>query len=57
LFGKYGDIVDILMKDDFAFVEYKNPESAATAIKEMNGHQVGTTRLVVEVARPKSPDE
>lgn len=57
LFGKYGDIVDILMKDDFAFVEFKQPESAATAIKEMNGFQVGNTRLVVEVARPKSPEE
>jgi len=45
------------MKDDFAFVEFKQPESAATAIKEMNGFQVGNTRLVVEVARPKSPEE
>jgi RNA recognition motif-containing protein len=57
MFGKYGDITDILMKDDFAFVEFKQADSAATAIKEMNGFQVGATRLVVEVARPKSPEE
>ena len=57
LFGKYGDITDILMKDDFAFVEFKQPESASSAIKEMNGYQMGNSRLVVEVARPKSPEE
>lgn len=59
LFGKYGEILDILIKDDFAFIEFKNTESAQIAIKEMNGYQIpdSQTRLVVEEARPKSPEE
>lgn len=58
-FGKYGEIVDILMKEDFAFVEFVKTESAQLAIKEMNGFQIpgSQTRLVVEEARPKSPEE
>jgi len=59
IFGKYGEIVDILMKEDFAFVEFVKTESAQLAIKEMNGFQIPGTqaRLVVEEARPKSPEE
>lgn len=59
LFGKYGEIVDILMKEEFAFIEYVKSESAQIAIKEMNGFQIegSTARLVVEEARPKSPEE
>ena len=59
IFGKYGEIVDILMKEDFAFVEFVKTESAQLAIKEMNGYQIPGTqaRLVVEEARPKSPEE
>lgn len=59
LFSKYGEIVDLLMKEDFAFIEYQKSESAQLAIKEMNGYLVPGTqvRLVVEGARPKSPEE
>lgn len=59
LFGKYGEIVDILMKEDFAFIEFVKIDSAQTAIKEMNGFQIegSNARLVVEEARPKSPEE
>lgn len=27
-FGKFGEIMDVLKKDDFAFLEYKSAESA-----------------------------
>lgn len=53
MFVKYGDIVDILMKEDFAFVEYIKPEAAQQAIKELNGRHIGSARIVVEEARPR----
>lgn len=53
MFAKYGEIVDILMKEDFAFVEYIKPEAAQQAIKELNGKCVGSARIVVEEARPR----
>ncbi|KRX01624.1 hypothetical protein PPERSA_00331 [Pseudocohnilembus persalinus] len=52
-FGKYGEIADILKKDDYAFIEYKVPESAKAAIQGLNGFLVNGNRLVVEGARPK----
>ena len=33
----------------FGFVSYDNPESAAQAIKYMNGYQLGRKRLKVQV--------
>jgi len=56
LFARYGEIVDILMKDDFAFIEYIKPQSAHQAIKEMNGKTMGSVRIVVEEARPRQEE-
>ena len=56
MFARYGDIVDILMKDDFAFIEYIKPESALQSIKEMNGKTIGNVRIVVEEARPRQDE-
>ena len=53
MFAKYGEIVDILMKDDFAFIEYIKPESALLSIKELNGKYINNVRIVVEEARPR----
>lgn len=55
-FGKYGDIIEIMMKDDFAFVEYSHIHSAAQALNELNGHKVGNNKIQVEEARPKEGD-
>ncbi len=35
-FSKYGEIVDILRKDDYAFIEFKDPEYAKEAVKQAN---------------------
>lgn len=56
MFARYGEIVDLLMKDDFAFIEYIKPQSAHQAIKEMNGKTIGTVRIVVEEARPRQDE-
>jgi len=53
LFAKYGDIIEIMMKDDFAFVEYAHMHSAAKALNELNGTKLGGQRIQVEEARPK----
>ncbi|XP_020713094.1 CUGBP Elav-like family member 2 [Ceratitis capitata] len=37
----------------FGFVSFDNPESAQVAIKAMNGFQVGTKRLKVQLKKPK----
>lgn len=56
LFGKYGDIIEIMMKDDFAFVEYSHIHSAAKALNELNGAKLGPQKIQVEEARPKEGD-
>ncbi|XP_064629018.1 CUGBP Elav-like family member 2 isoform X4 [Lineus longissimus] len=38
----------------FGFVSYDNPLSAQTAIQSMNGFQIGTKRLKVQLKRPKN---
>ncbi|XP_075153084.1 bruno 1 isoform X2 [Haematobia irritans] len=37
----------------FGFVSFDNPESAQVAIRAMNGFQVGTKRLKVQLKKPK----
>ncbi|XP_027808332.1 CUGBP Elav-like family member 5 isoform X21 [Callospermophilus lateralis] len=39
----------------FGFVSFDNPASAQTAIQAMNGFQIGTKRLKVQLKRPKDP--
>ena len=56
MFAKYGEIVDILMKEEFAFIEYIKPESANNAIKELNGKYINNVRIVVEEARPRTEE-
>lgn len=36
-FSAYGDILDILMKDDFAFLEFSTVQAATKALLDMNG--------------------
>jgi len=36
-FSQYGDILDILMKDDFAFLEFSSIQAATRALLDMNG--------------------
>jgi len=38
----------------FGFVSFDNPMSAQTAIQTMNGFQMGTKRLKVQLKKPKS---
>lgn len=37
LFGKYGQVREVLMKNGYAFVEFENPVAAEDAMRELNG--------------------
>lgn len=41
----------------FGFVSYDNPLSAATAIQSMNGFQIASKRLKVQLKRPKNDNK
>ena len=56
MFKKYGDIVEIMMKDDFAFIEYAHIHSASKALAELNGGRLAGQKIQVEEARPKDGD-
>lgn len=45
------------MKDDYAFIEYENTNSAIEAINEMHGQPFRGNRLVVEAAKPKNDEQ
>jgi RNA recognition motif-containing protein len=53
LFHKYGDIVEVMIKDDFAFIEYTNLHSAYKAMTELNGYRLGGCKLQIEEAKPR----
>jgi CUG-BP- and ETR3-like factor len=64
LFCPYGNLlsVRIMVEKDtgrsrgFGFVSYDNPESAALAIKELNGFAIGNKRLKVQHKQIRSKD-
>ena len=48
-FSKFGKIKDVVLKHNFAFIEFEEHEAAEDAIKEMNGKKfVNQEELVVE---------
>ncbi len=53
MFKPYGDIVEIMMKDDFAFIEFAHIHSAAKALGELNGARLSNQKIQVEEARPQ----
>jgi len=65
LFARYGNLlsVRIMVEKDtgrsrgFGFVSYDNPESAAMAIKELNGFAIGNKRLKVQHKQIRASDQ
>jgi len=51
--SQHGNILDFLMKEQYAFVEYANEIEAQTAIKEMDGMFFNGQRIIAEFAKPK----
>ena len=52
-FGAYGELIDILMKEDYAFIEFGTTAGATKALNELNGARIAGSKIVVEEAKPK----
>jgi RNA recognition motif-containing protein len=59
--SSYGNILDFLMKDQYAFVvsqhhpeEYSNVNEAEKAIIDLDGKYFSGQRIIAEFAKPKS---
>ena len=52
LFGKYGQVREVLMKNGYAFVEFESPIAAEDAMRELNGKCVSscTVRLYIRLS-------
>lgn len=63
LFGQYGEIVELRLVTDratgrskgIAFVEFATEDQAKAAMEALNGYEVESRALVVNVARPFVP--
>lgn len=51
IFGKYGKVHHVHMKQNFAFVHFENARDAEEAIKGLDGYRIAGEALVVEVAK------
>ena len=54
MIGKFGDIVDIVIKKDFAFVEFSAQEMAEEAIKDL---RVNSDMKVMMAYKPQDQGE
>ena len=54
IFGKFGDIVDIVIKKDFAFVEFSAQEMAEEAIKDL---RVNSDMKIMMAYKPQDQGE
>lgn len=53
LFGKYGNIVDLVLKVNFAFLQYESEKEAIAAIKNLNDYTLMGNKINVESAKSK----
>eukprot|EP00801_Mesodinium_rubrum_P003520 Mrub_03520.p1 GENE.Mrub_03520~~Mrub_03520.p1 ORF type:complete len:383 (-),score=105.47 Mrub_03520:272-1420(-) len=53
-FGKFGKIVYMKHKEDYAFIEYDNFKSAKKAVEAMDTKDMGTTRIKVQHSENKA---
>ena len=54
LFSKCGKIEEIIIKNNFAFIEYSTIQSSLNAIRNFNDYNFHGTKIVVEQAKTKN---
>ena len=65
MFSPFGNVISAKVFIDkvtnlskcFGFVSYDSPMEAQSAIQAMNGFQIGTKRLKVQLKRPKDANK
>ena len=57
LFEKHGDIKEVTLKRNYGFVEYEEEDNARAAIDALDGHEMGSDRMTVEVAKGRTERE
>ncbi len=45
--------MDVLIKEDFGFLEFSNIQEASNALNKMHGAVLGNSRITVEEAKAK----
>ena len=53
LFSKYGNIVDLVLKTNFAFIQYENEKEALSALKNLNDYNLMGNKINVESAKSR----
>ena len=53
-FRGYGRIIDIMLKENFGFVEFESVEDAERAIENLNGSEVSGRTITVNIAKEKT---
>jgi len=56
LFGRYGRLRDVVIKQGYAFVEYEDGRDAKDASKELDGYKLDGERIAVEFSRRRGDD-
>lgn len=54
IFSKHGKIADIILKPNFAFIEYNSDKEANEAVKHLNDYNIQGAKLCVELAKTRS---
>lgn len=57
LFESYGNVVELSVIKNYAFVHYKNEEDASSAVRELNGTKLLGKQINVEVSKSKGKDK
>ena len=53
-FSKAGKIVDIVLKTNFAFIQYENDKQALEALKIYNDYSLNGNKLCIELAKTRT---
>ena len=53
LFSKCGKVEEVILKTNFAFIEYANVQSSLNAIRNFNNYNFKGSKIIVEQAKTR----
>ena len=54
LFSKCGKVEEVILKTNFAFIEYANVQSSLNAIRNFNDYNFRGSKIIVELAKTRN---